>query len=118
MNIAVNWLGLLMCFLAGVASAAATYLLRMSHLQAALSENPSMTRFMYLGAAVASYGIGFVLYALALRRLPISFAYPFMTACTIILVALVGAYFLQEPIGVLKLCGFALMLCGVFLLAL
>lgn len=118
MNLALNWLGLVLCFLAGVASAVATYCLRMSHLQAALSDNPSFTRLMYLGAAVASYGIGFVLYALALRRLPISFAYPFMTACTIILVALVGVFFLQEPIGILKLCGFALMLSGVFLLAL
>ena len=114
----IHWLGLLLCMLAGAASAAATYLLRMSHLQTALSDQPLKTRLIYLASAVMAYGAGFVMYALALRRLPISFAYPFMTACTLVFVASSGYFFLNEPLGMLKMCGYALILSGVFLLAL
>lgn len=107
-------LGILWCALASLASAIATYLIKVS---AGAGEGMSMARLMWLGAACASYGMGFVAYSFALHRLQISIAYPVMTAITIAIVALIGYFALQEPIGASRLAGIALVTAGAFLVA-
>lgn len=109
-----QFVGLMWCALASLFSAAATYLIKMS---GSAGEGLSLARLVWLGAACGAYGMGFVAYALALHRLQISLAYPVMTAITIAMVALIGYFGLQEPLGTSRLAGIALVAAGAFLVA-
>jgi small multidrug resistance pump len=109
-----QFLGIMWCALASLASAAATYLIKMS---GSAGEGFSLARLAWLGAACGAYGMGFVAYAFALQRLQISLAYPVMTAITIAMVALIGYFALQEPLGMTRLAGIALVTAGAFLVA-
>lgn len=112
-----NVIGYGLCLLAGIASTVATYLMRVSSLESGVATFFSLQRLMYLGAAVGAYGIGFIFYSLALRKLPMSLAYPVMTAMTMLMIALVGAVVLQESMGMMKILGIALLVLGAFLVA-
>jgi small multidrug resistance pump len=107
-------LGIFWCALASLASAIATYLIKVS---GSAGEGMSLARVLWLGAACGSYGLGFVAYALALQRLQISLAYPVMTAITIAMVSIIGYFALQEPLGASRLAGIALVTVGAFLVA-
>ncbi|SFL48775.1 SMR family transporter [Rugamonas rubra] len=106
-------IGYLWCALAALASAAATYLIKLSGMA---GSDWSVTRLAYLGGACATYGLGFVCYSLALQRMQISLAYPAMTAITMALVALLGYAALQEPMTVSKVVGLLLIAAGAFAL--
>ena len=107
-------LGIMWCALASLASAAATYLIKVS---GSAGEGLSLARLAWLGAACGAYGLGFAAYAMALQRLQISLAYPVMTAITIGMVAVIGYFALQEPIGASRMAGIALVAAGAFLVA-
>ena len=70
-----------------------------------------------LGAAAATYALGFVMYSLALRRLEMGIAYPAMTACAMSLVAVIGFIALDEPLTLSKLTGMVLIAAGAFALS-
>lgn len=106
--------GYLWCALAAVASAAATFLIKMS------SQNGSglsLVRLLWLGGAGGAYALGFVCYAVALEKLQMSLAYPVMTAITMLLVALLGSIALQESLSLSKIAGFLLITAGAFVLS-
>jgi multidrug transporter EmrE-like cation transporter len=103
------WGGIAWCALAGMASCGATLLIKQSHSHA------GMMRFLVLGMALATYGIGFVTYALALKNLPVNLAYPVMTGFTMLCIALASALFLHEPLTLTKLLGMALIAAGAIL---
>jgi len=77
-----------MLFLSGTMSAVASVLLRVagqmtmngSVAALSLSSTPTLLR----GGAVVAYGAGFVLYALALKRIELSIAYPLMVSVAIL----------------------------------
>ena len=67
-------------------------------------------------AGLSCYAISVVLWMYVLSRVQVSFAYPFLSIGYVIVVA--AAYFLfREPLGVMKLCGVALICAGVVLVA-
>lgn len=66
-------------------------------------------------AAVGAYGVGFVLYAVALRRLPVNVAYPFMVAVTVISLAIYGG-FVEHSVQARQLAGGIAIIFGVWLL--
>ena len=70
-----------------------------------------------LMAAVALYGISFALTALVFARLPLSVASPLMAGAIFVLIALLSAVVLHEPIGAGKLAGMVLILAGIALLS-
>jgi quaternary ammonium compound-resistance protein SugE len=104
--------GMLWCALAGAASAGATFLIKLSHQAGA-----GAARYLWLLAACAVYGIGFVCYAQALKRLDISVAYPVMTAMTIATLTAIGTLVLAEALTPAKLLGLGLLMSGVVLIA-
>lgn len=106
-------IGYLWCALAALASAAATYLIKLSGMAGA---EWNLARLAYLGGACATYGLGFVCYSLALQRMQISLAYPAMTAITMALVALLGYAALHEAMTVSKVVGLVLIAAGAFAL--
>jgi len=67
----------------------------------------------YLGAAIA-YTAGFAFYALALRQLDLTLAYPLMVALSILGIFIYGIVWTSETITVLRLIGAALIGVGVF----
>jgi small multidrug resistance pump len=104
--------------LSGTMSALASILLRVSG-QMPLSSmasfsftsTPTLLRF----GAVVAYGLGFVLYALALRRVELSVAYPLMVGVTILEIfgyGLVGG----DPVSMRSIIGAILILSGIFLI--
>lgn len=106
--------GYVWCALAAVASAAATFLIKMSSLQ---GSGLSLVRLLWLGGAGGAYALGFVCYAVALEKMQISLAYPVMTAITMLLVALAGGIVLQETLTLSKIAGVVLITAGAFVLS-
>ena len=60
------------------------------------------------------YGVGFVMYAIALKRMPLSVAYPVMIATTMIEVYLWGLYS-GEPLLLRGVLGAGLIALGAWL---
>lgn len=61
------------------------------------------------------YGVSALLYIIALRKIPVSVAFPSVSV-SYIAVALLGAFLYGEPLGWLKLVAIGLILLGVVLL--
>ena len=64
-----------------------------------------------LSALAAAFVAG-VCWMLAIERINLSFAYPFI-ALTFVLVPLLAMFFFREPISTLQVLGLALIVCGV-----
>jgi small multidrug resistance pump len=118
-------MSLFLLFAAAACSAAASILLRLAAQMNAeitsvgtLSLSTVMTAAIILRiGAIASYGIGFLLYAIALKRTTLSVAYPVMVGVTI-LVLLIYSVFTGEAIRLKELAGAAMVVFGVALISL
>ena len=108
------YVGYFWCALASVASAAATFLIKLSSQHGA---GLNLMRLVYLGGACGAYGLGFICYAAALSRMQITLAYPVMTAITMMMVAAMGCFLLQESLTPAKIIGMLLVTTGAFVLA-
>ncbi|SAK69628.1 ligand-binding protein SH3 [Caballeronia ptereochthonis] len=105
--------------LSGSCSALASILLRLAGklpadsgaLLFGLAARPMLYRFGALGA----YGAGFLLYAIALKRVELSVAYPLMVAVTILEIMLFGVV-LGEGASLRTIAGATLLIVSVLLL--
>ena len=111
-------LTLFFLFLAGLASSAATLLLRRAGLatgSASFLQTAIPHALILRAIALGFYGCGFIAYAHALKSVSANIAYPAMTGMTLVL-TLAGAYILLgEAIGPRVLLGCGLILAGVVL---
>ena len=110
-------------FAAGTLSALASILLRVAATinaapapgalvsLATLSSGPVLMRI----GAIGAYGAGFVLYAIALRRVELSVAYPLMVCVTILELFGYGL-FASEAVTVKATAGAALLAAGIYLI--
>lgn len=106
----------LFLFLAGACSVAASIALKIA------GTSRGMPLFGVPGGAtyvlaIASYGAGFGFYALSLRRLDLTLAYPLMVAISILGIFAYGAFSGAEELGAYRLAGAALIALGIFLLS-
>ncbi|MDR5759099.1 ligand-binding protein SH3 [Caballeronia sp. LZ035] len=105
--------------LSGSCSALASILLRVAGKLPANSGTmffDLITRpMLYRLGALGAYGAGFILYAIALKRLELSVAYPMMVAVTILEIMLLGTA-LGESASPRTLAGAALLIVSVLLL--
>lgn len=106
--------GYLWCALAALASAMATFLIKLSNQHAA---DWNMVRIAFLGGAGATYALGFVCYSVALQKLDMSLAYPVMTGIAMAMVAAIGVAALDEPLSAGKIAGMLLIAAGAFALS-
>ncbi|MFE0843568.1 DMT family transporter [Achromobacter insolitus] len=67
--------------------------------------------------AVGAYGLGFGFYALALRQLDLTQAYPLMVTCAIVGVFGYGLLSGAESISVMRMAGASCIAVGVFLMS-
>ena len=105
--------GLAWCALASVASALATFLIKLSH---AAGDGWNIQRLAFLGGACATYGLGFVFYSIALQKMPMSLTYPLMTAMTMCVVTVLGCLALGEALTGPRIVGMLLIAVGAFVL--
>lgn len=106
--------GYLWCALAALASAGATFLIKLSNQHAA---DWNLVRLAFLGGAGFTYALGFVFYSIALQKLDMSLAYPVMTGIAMAAVAAIGFAALDEPLTTSKMIGMALIALGAFALS-
>lgn len=67
------------------------------------------------GLAIASYGAGFVLYAISLKRVPLTVAYPLMVGVSIITVAIFSAI-VEHNVTSRQVAGSAIVMAGILVL--
>lgn len=67
--------------------------------------------------AVGLYGAAFVLYMLALSRLPLNVAHPVTTAGAIVLVGLISFIVFREPFTLVQGVGYGCLLLGIILIS-
>ncbi|MDR5732715.1 SMR family transporter [Caballeronia sp. LZ025] len=105
--------------LSGTCSALASILLRLAGTLpsegGALLFGMQARPLIYRLGAIGAYGAGFVLYALALKRVELSVAYPLMVAVTILEIMLFGVV-LGEAMSLRTLAGATLLIASVLLL--
>ncbi len=105
-------------FFSGSFSALASILLRIAGQMAAPANTVAAlaTPAMALRAgAVAAYGVGFVLYALALKRMELNIAYPLMVGVTILEIFIFG-FFSGEAASLKAMSGALFLMAGIYLL--
>lgn len=110
---------ILLLLISGSCSALASILLRLAsqyafaggNLVALLTARPNLMRASALGA----YGVGFLLYALALKRIELSVAYPVMVAVTVVELFLFSLWS-GDGLSMKTVSGAALLVAGVWLL--
>ena len=71
----------------------------------------------YVIAGLACYGISAAVWLVVLTRMPLSLAYP-LVALAIVMVMVVSATFLGEPMPIGRIAGSILVVCGVALIGL
>ena len=68
-------------------------------------------------SGLALYGLAFLLYAMALARLPLNVVHPVLTCGSIAIVALSSALLFHEPFPLTRVIGIGLVLVGVGLIS-
>lgn len=103
--------------LSGACSVAASVALKLVGAASAQAAAPSLLAqaLPYLGA-IGAYGLGFGFYALALRQLDLTLAYPLMVAFAIAGLFVYGLVSGTETITALRMAGAAFIAIGVFLI--
>jgi small multidrug resistance pump len=98
----------------GMLSGLASVLLRLAALRSATPSADTWMPILYWVGAMGSYGVGFVLYALALRKANLGVAYPLMVAVSILVVlAFTGLH--EHVLRPTQLIGAVVILGGVWL---
>jgi small multidrug resistance pump len=69
-----------------------------------------------LFVGLVSYGLAFILYAVAVSRLPLGVVYPVLTSGAIALVVLISFVWFKEPLHPSAMLGVLLVLAGVVLI--
>jgi small multidrug resistance pump len=67
---------------------------------------------------LAMYGLAFVLYAVALSRMPINVVHPVLTSGAIAVVAVLSSVLFREPLPLTTIAGIVLVMAGVWLITL
>lgn len=102
----------------GIMSAIASVLLRIAGQMPAVAATTfaltSTPMLLRLGA-IGAYGLGFILYALALRRIELSVAYPLMVGVAILAIFLYGIAG-GDPVTLKSVIGAILIFSGILLI--
>ncbi|RKF26226.1 DMT family transporter [Micromonospora globbae] len=67
-------------------------------------------------ACLAGYGLAFVMLAQAVKQIPVGVAYALWSGLGTATIVAIGAVFLGEPLGAVKIIGIALIIVGVVIL--
>jgi len=102
------------------ANAGASVLVKLASQAPAAAPGSSPLRLLLnplLIAAVASYGLAFVLYSVSLTKFPLNVAHPVTTAGAIVAVGLTSLYGFREPMPAATMLGYGLLLAGILFIA-
>ncbi|MGU7785227.1 small multidrug resistance protein [Burkholderia sp. PU8-34] len=107
----MNWL---IIIASGIFGGLASVLLRVAALKGIALGESSVLPWMARGAAIGAYGIGFVLYAIALRKATLGVAYPTMVAIALLVVLLFTALH-EQLLRPMQAAGALVILIGVWM---
>lgn len=107
-------MSLIALIVSGTLSGLASVLLRLAALRDAASSAGEWVPLLFRTAAMGSYGIGFVLYALALRKASLGLAYPLMVGVSILVVLAFTALH-EQVLRPTQLAGAAVIFIGIWL---
>lgn len=82
-----------------------------------LSLIPKILQNGWLLSGMFLFGISFLVYLFTLSKYQLNIAYPIFVSAGIILIALASWFFFREALSWLQLAGMALIIFGIFLLA-
>jgi small multidrug resistance pump len=68
-------------------------------------------------AAIASYGLAFILYSVSLTKFPLNVAHPVATAGAVVAVGLTSYFGFRESMPAASLLGYGLLLAGIVFIA-
>lgn len=100
-------MGMQLLLLGALLEAAGSICLRLSE---------GFTRTSFVIAGLGCFAISFLPFAAALRRTEMSSAYALWSALDIVIVTVIGIFWLQESVNTSKLLALALILAGVLIL--
>ncbi|WP_312437378.1 ligand-binding protein SH3 [Achromobacter sp.] len=104
--------------LSAACSVAASVALKAAGAASAQAATPSLlTQALPYAGAIGAYGLGFGFYALALRQLDLTLAYPLMVAFAIAGVFVYGLLSGAEAITAMRVAGAAFIAIGIFLIS-
>ena len=66
---------------------------------------------------ISAFGLGVLLYARALRDIPIVFAYPIQVGACVLIISLVATIWFDENLGVPTIIGILLVIAGIVMLS-
>ncbi|MER7441793.1 multidrug efflux SMR transporter [Micromonospora avicenniae] len=78
-----------------------------------LKATAGFTRLGPTLACLGGYGLAFVLLSQAVKQIPVGVAYALWSGLGTATIVAIGAVFLGEPVGAVKLAGIALIIAGV-----
>ncbi|MBN3787929.1 small multidrug resistance protein [Burkholderia sp. Ac-20353] len=107
----MNWL---IVIASGIFGGLASVLLRIAALKGIALGESSALPWIARGAAIGAYGIGFVLYAIALRKTTLGVAYPTMVAISMLVVLSFTALY-EHLLKPLQAVGAVVVLIGVWM---
>ena len=84
----------------------------------ALTASQQFTRLGPSLLTVAGYGLGFYFFSFALRAIPVGVAYAIWAGVGVVLVALIGVFFLKQRLDWPAVAGIALIIAGVLVMQL
>ena len=84
----------------------------------ALTGSRQFTRFWPSVVTVLGYGLGFYFFSFALRSIPVGVAYAIWGGVGIVLVTLIGVFYLRQQLDWPALLGIALIVAGVLVMQL
>lgn len=83
---------------------------------ASLKMSDGMTKLAPSALVVIGYGLSFWLLALALKTLPVGFVYAVWSGIGVAAIAVIGAYWFDEPLNMMGVAGLALIIAGIVVL--
>jgi multidrug transporter EmrE-like cation transporter len=76
----------------------------------------AILRKPFFWLSLMCYGVGFLMYTVALSKLELSKAYPVSSVAAIVIIATISILFLKETVDIRKAAGLALCVAGIFLI--
>jgi undecaprenyl phosphate-alpha-L-ara4N flippase subunit ArnE len=108
----VNWQYWLLIVAAAINSGIANILVKQSRLRAASPGLGALIFSPWFIGGLALYGLSVLLFAKGLDKLPVSIAYPMQAGMAFAVISVLSSVFIGEPVSVLKLVGYGIIIGG------
>jgi undecaprenyl phosphate-alpha-L-ara4N flippase subunit ArnE len=111
-----NWQYWLLIVGASINSGVANILVKQSRLRTASPGLGALVFSPWFIGGLALYGLSVLLFAKGLDKLPVSIAYPVQAGMAFAVISVLSSAFIGEPVSVLKLAGYGVIISGMVII--